>query len=193
MTKQHDNDQNIERDVVAEDIAVATKEALVGDTDRLANLTPEELVVECQQALQQADENWNKLVRLQAEMENVRRRAERDVSSAHKFGSERLIKELLPVADSLERGLESVDSQDPTVKALYDGMVMTLKLLQDALTKNGIKEVNPMGEPFNAAQMEVISLLPNDKVDSNTVIQVIQKGYLLNDRLLRPAMVVVSQ
>jgi molecular chaperone GrpE len=167
-------------------------EADAKDSGRLGNLTPEELALECEQAMQKAEENWDKFVRAQAEIENIRRGAERDVSRAHKFGSEKLLKELLPVADSLERGLETGSNDNPGVKALHEGMSMTLKLLQDALSKNGIKEVDPLGQPFSASQMEVVSMQPSDTAEPNTVIQVMQKGYLLNDRLLRPAMVIIA-
>lgn len=185
---QHDKDQS-EHDAVSQ---APVSEAETADTGRLGSLTPEELVLECQQALQKADENWDKFVRSQAEMENVRRRAERDVAHAHKFGSEKLIKELLPVLDSVERGLELGSEDNAAVKAIHEGMTMTVKLLRDALTKQGVKEVDPLGQPFDAAQMEAVSMQPSDKVDANTVLQVMQKGYLLNDRLLRPAIVTIS-
>lgn len=170
----------------------AMDEAAAEDEERLANLTPEELVVEYEQAQENAHKFKDQAVRLQAEMENLRRRTERDVASAHKYGSEKLIKELLPVVDSLERGL-AIEISGPEVKAVHEGMEMTMKMLLEALEKNGVKQIDPEGEPFNPEEAEAISMQPADGVDPNTVMNVVQKGYSLNGRLIRPAMVVVSQ
>lgn len=191
------NQQDLPPEELDETIAAAENQAMddatLEDEDRLHDLTQEELALECRQAQEKAAENWDKLVRLQAEMENVRRRAERDVLGAHKYGSEKLIKELLPAIDSLERGLETSSGAGEDIKSVHEGMEMTLKLLLGALEKQGVKQVNPEGEPFNPAEMEAVSMQPNDKVDANTVLNVIQKGYVLNERLVRPAMVIVSQ
>jgi len=163
------------------------------DLDRLAQLTPEELVVECRQAQQKADENWDKLVRTQAEMENLRRRVERDVANAHKFGIEKILKDLLAVVDSIQSGLEIGKNLTGDAKAIHEGMELTLKLLIDTLKKNGVQEIDPEGQPFNPADMEAVSAQPGTKNDPNTVINVLQKGYKLHDRLLRPAMVIIAQ
>ena len=122
--------------------AVADQE-VAEDLDRLAQLTPEELVIECRQAQQKADENWDKLVRMQAEMENLRRRAERDVASAHKFGIEKILKDLLAVVDSIQSGLEIGKNLTGDAKAIHEGMELTLKLLLDTLKKNGVQEIDP--------------------------------------------------
>lgn len=186
MTDKTENQPPLEEDIVT------AEEAVLEDQERLANLTQEELITEFLQVEQTAKGNWDKAVRAQAEAENIRRRAQRDVESAHKYGSEKLIKDLLPVVDSLERGLEVEASGDAT-KAMHEGMEMTLKILMETLEKNGVKVVNPEGEPFDPAQMEAVSMLPNPELEPNSVMEVIQKGYLLNERLIRPAMVVVSQ
>ena len=192
MSKKNTPPADLE-EALTEAVTQASDEVVAEDEERLANLTQEELVLECSQAQQRADENWDKLVRLQAEMENVRRRAERDVSSAHKYGSEKLVKSLLPVVDSLERGLEIVADGSPEVKAMHEGMELTLKMLLETLSKNGVKQLDPVGEPFNPEEMEAVSMQPSPEVEPNTVLTVMQKGYLLNDRLVRPAMVMVSQ
>lgn len=163
------------------------------DIDRLAQLTPEELVVECRQAQQKADENWDKLVRMQAEMENLRRRVERDVASAHKFGIEKILKDLLAVVDSLQSGLDIGKNLGGDAKSIHEGLELTLKLLLDTLKKNGVQEIDPIGHPFNPADMEAVSAQPGTKSDPNTVINVLQKGYKLHDRLLRPALVIIAQ
>jgi molecular chaperone GrpE len=182
-------EEMLEDDVIE---SAASSDAVNEDETRLADLTPEELAVECEQAQAKADEMQDKFMRVQAEMENLRRRSERDVSAAHKFGSEKLIKQLLPAIDSLERGLE-LEVSDEAGKGMHDGMEMTMSMLLEALEKHGVKKVNPEGEPFSPDDMEAISMQPSDKVDANTVLQVVQVGYTLNGRLVRPAMVIVSQ
>ncbi len=200
MSKNKSHPEHIDATVAtSEDVAVEhavteNEEEVVTDSeDRLANLTPEQMMFECTEAQQRADENWEKLLRVQAEMENVRRRAERDVASAHKYGLERFIKSLLPVVDSLERGMDIVVEGSAEVRAMHEGMQLTHKLLLETLGKQGIKQLNPLGESFNPEQMEAVSMQPASEADPNTVLSVVQKGYLLNDRLVRPVMVVVSQ
>lgn len=170
----------------------AMEEAVSEDEVRLAHLTQEELVVECEQAQESMHKFKDQAIRLQAEMENLRRRTERDVAGAHKYGSEKLIKDLLPVVDSLERGL-ALEVTGPDVKAVHEGMEMTMKMLLETLEKNGVKQIDPEGEPFNPEEAEAISMQPADGVDANTVLKVVQIGYSLNGRLVRPAMVIVSQ
>lgn len=192
MSKNKSDAEYIDENVTtAEQVAVET--AVTEDEDSLANLTPEELVIKCTELQQRADENWEKLLRLQAEMENVRRRAERDIVSAHKYGLEKLIKSLLPVMDSLERGMEITAVGSAEVKAMHEGMELTHKLLIEILEKNGVKRLDPVGEPFNPEEMEAVSMQAASEVEPNTVLSVVQKGYLLNDRLVRAVMVVVSQ
>ena len=188
MSKKESSPEDLEDTLID-----AVEETVAADENRLANLTHEELVVEYNEAQQRADENWDKLVRLQAEMENLRRRVERDVASAHKYGVEKLIKSLLPVVDSLERGLEIVVDGSSEVKAMHEGMELTLKILLETLEKNNVKQLDPVGEPFNPEEMEAVSIQPATEVEPNTVLTVIQKGYLLNARLVRPAMVAVAQ
>jgi molecular chaperone GrpE len=138
------------------------------------------------------DEHWNQCLRLQAEIENLRKRAERDLANAHKFALEKFASELLPVRDSLEMGLLAVgDNAD--VEKLKEGSELTLKMLSNALEKFNIKEINPLNESFNPEYHEAMSVQEREDVAPNTVVTVVQKGYLLNDRLIRPAMVIVSR
>ena len=136
-----------------------------------------------------ADENWERYVRAVAETENVRKRAARDVEHAHKFALERFGKELLGVKDTLEMGL-AVD--DASIESLIEGSNATLKLLGSTLERFGIVEIDPEGEPFDPEFHEAISMQPSDEVEPNSVLKVVQKGYTLNGRLLRPAMVIVA-
>ncbi len=137
-----------------------------------------------------AEENWDLYVRTAAELENVRKRAARDVENAHKFGIERLGKELLAVRDTLEMGLAAAEGA--SVESLLEGKNATLKLLTSTLQRFGIEEVDPAGEPFDPEFHEAISVQPADDVEPGSVVTVIQKGYILNGRLLRPAMVIVA-
>jgi molecular chaperone GrpE len=136
-----------------------------------------------------ADENWERYVRALAEVENVRKRASRDVENAHKFALERFGKELLAVKDTLEMGLAV---EGASVESLLEGSNATLKLLTSTLGRFGIEEVDPVGEPFDPELHEAISMQCDDKVEPGSVATVVQKGYTLNGRLLRPAMVIVA-
>lgn len=144
-------------------------------------------------ARQEAQDNHDKYLRAHAEQENIRRRAERDVSAAHKFGVERFAKDLLTVADSLEMGFASSQAQDANVQSVSEGIALTLKQMETVLSSNGIKTLNPLNEAFDPQQHEAISMVPNPDLAPNTVMAVVQKGYVLNDRVLRAARVVVSQ
>lgn len=147
---------------------------------------------ELQAAREEAAQLKDQYARLQAEMENVRKRAERDVESAHKFGVEKFAKELLGVTDSLEAGLASANESGADLDKLREGMEMTERMLLQAMEKFGVESVNPEGEAFNPEYHEAMSMQPSSEHAPNTVVTVIQKGYLLHGRVLRPAMVIVS-
>lgn len=148
---------------------------------------------ELQEALNRAEENWNQFLRARAELENVRRRLERDVEQARKYGLEKLAAELLPVKDSLEMGVQAASEEGANVERLAEGSELTLKMLSQALERFNITEINPQGEKFDPEQHEAMTMQPSAEHAPNTVIHVMQKGYALNGRLLRPAMVVVSR
>jgi molecular chaperone GrpE len=139
----------------------------------------------------EAEENWNKYVRIAAEYDNFRKRSARDVENARKFGAERLAQALLPVRDSLEAGLAASDKA--AADTLVRGQEATLRLLDEALAAAGITEIAPKGEPFDPNQHEALSVLPSSHVQPNTVLEVVQKGYRMNDRLLRAAKVIVAR
>ena len=138
-----------------------------------------------------ASENWERYLRAVAEAENTRKRAARDVEQAHKFALERIGKELLAVRDSLELGLGSADNAN--IESLLEGSAATLKLLSTTMEKFGIEVVDPAGEPFDPDFHEAISVQPSETVEPGSVLTVVQKGYSLNGRLLRPALVVVAE
>lgn len=132
-------------------------------------------------------------LRAAAEIQNVRRRAEQDVEKAHKFALEKFALELLPVLDSLERGIELSNAEHESIHAIKEGMELTLKVFKDTLKRFNIEEINPVGEPFNPETQQAMAMEPSENVEPNTVLKVFQKGYLISGRLLRPAMVVVSK
>jgi molecular chaperone GrpE len=132
--------------------------------------------------------------RAQAEIQNIRRRAEKDIEKAHKFGLEKFAAELLPVVDSLERAIEASRGEEQNVKAIREGVEMTLGMFLACLEKFNIKQLDPQGEVFNPEHHQAMSTVPAEEgVEPNTVVTVVQKGYLLNGRLVRPAMVMVAK
>lgn len=142
-------------------------------------------------ALKEAND---KMLRSMADAENIRRRASLDVESAHKFGVEKIARELLNVVDSLESGLETVAEPDQAqLQHLREGMQLTHKLLLDTLAQFQIKQINPQGEAFDPRQHEALTTQPSADVAPNTVLTVVQKGYMIHDRVLRPARVVVAK
>ncbi len=133
------------------------------------------------------------VLRAQAEVQNMRRRAERDVANAHKFALEKFSADLLPVVDTLERALQSAADSDNADDSTQEGVELTLKMLTDTLKKHGVEQNDPIGEPFNPELHQAMSMQPSPDMEPNTVMAVLQKGYTLGGRLVRPAMVVVSQ
>ena len=159
------------------------------DQPELPEEQPETQIDELQQKLSTLGEQ---LLREQAEMQNVRRRAQRDIESAHKYALEKFASELLSVVDNLERAIEAIDAEDEAQKAVAEGLELTLKTFIEVLGKYNVEAVDPEGQPFDADLHQAVSTVPNNDVEPNTVINVFQKGYTLNGRLVRPAMVVVS-
>lgn len=138
------------------------------------------------------DEFKNEWMRAKADLENVRRRAERDITNAHKFGVDKLLSDLLPVMDSMTRALEGPESQDPHARAMREGMKMTLEIFEKTLQKFGVEPIAPKaGENFDPERHEAISMISDPDGKANTIHEVIQRGYQLNGRVLRAAMVVV--
>jgi len=132
-------------------------------------------------------------LRAQADAQNVKRRAEQDVEKARKFALERFASDLLPVVDNLERALEAASGDDEAIKPIAEGVELTLKSFIDVLGKNKVDVVDPQGEPFDPNLHQAITMIENKEVEPNTVTAVMQKGYSLNGRLIRPAMVMVSK
>lgn len=141
---------------------------------------------------EKADQNWQKLLLKEADMQNLQRRSQTQVENAKKFALERFAAELLQVADSLDQGLTLAEQKQSSADSMLEGLALTRKVLLDVMQKEGIELLDPASETFNPAFHEAISMQPTAEVAPNTIIAVVQKGYLLNGRLLRPARVVVS-
>jgi molecular chaperone GrpE len=148
----------------------------------------EKLLADCEA---KAQENWNSYLRAVADMENLRKRVQRDIENAHRFGLEKFAQELLEVRDSLELGLEAGKTADAA--SLLAGKEATLKLLTRAFEKFNVKEINPVGAPFDPQQHEAMAMQESTTAETGSVLQVVQKGYMLNGRLLRPARVIVAR
>jgi molecular chaperone GrpE len=142
-------------------------------------------------AEKKADENWEKSVRAMAELENVRRRAEREVENATRYALERFANSLLPVVDSLDQALQTAEKREDV--SMSEGLALTMKLFIDVLERFHIKQLDPEGELFNPQMHEAMTMQEAQGVEPNTVINVLQKGYTLNERVIRPARVIVAK
>ena len=153
----------------------------------------EDVQVLLEDARAKADEHWDELLRSKAELENMRRRAQRDVENAHKYALDKFVQEILPVKDSLELGLAAIGGDDEESAKHREGIDLTLKMCGSVMEKFGIKALDPTGEAFNPEHHQAMSMQESAEAAPNTVLTVVQKGYLLNERLVRPAMVIVSK
>ncbi len=168
------------------------------DVTEIAEEAPEEAGPSdtLEQALEQITALKDQALRAQAETENVRRRAARDVENAHKYALEKFVVDLLPVLDSLEKAVESSSEPDagaPSADVMAEGVALSLKLFVATCDRAGISEVDPHGEPFDPQLHEAIAMVPNPDAQPNSVMEVMQKGYTLNGRLVRAAKVVVAK
>ena len=180
--------------------AVETGAADIADVDDTPEeaaeepLTVDEAVVRLAELETIVASHQGEVLRLHADMQNVRRRAEQEVERAHKYGQEKLVSELLPVIDNLERALQAADGKDDElISALKQGVELTLKSFIDCLRKFNVEPVDPMGEPFNPQYHEAMGMVESATAEPDSVVMVMQKGYLLNGRVLRPAMVMVAR
>ncbi|WP_421234626.1 nucleotide exchange factor GrpE [Aeromonas enteropelogenes] len=152
-----------------------------------------ELEAQLEAAQQASAEERERAIRAVAEMENLRRRAAQDVEKAHKFALEKFAGELLPVLDNLERAIELADKEKDALKPMIEGVELTLKSMQSGVAKFGLVALDPTNQPFDPNAHQAMSMVPSADVAPNTVIAVMQKGYELNGRVIRPAMVMVSK
>ncbi|MDF1588602.1 MAG: nucleotide exchange factor GrpE [Gammaproteobacteria bacterium] len=144
-------------------------------------------------ARNKADQHWNELLRAKADMENLRRRQARDLENAHKHALDKFVTELLPIYDSMELGLKAASAEEASLEAVREGLEMTMKMFLSSISKFGLEQVDPEGQAFDPELHQAVAMQPADGVEANQVLNVMQKGYQFNGRLLRPAIVVVSQ
>ena len=136
---------------------------------------------------------WDQMMRLRAEIENNRKRAERDLENAHKYALKNFVENLLPIIDSMEMGQTAALTENATLESIREGSALTLDMFLQMLEKNGLQQIDPLGETFDPEKHQAISMIEAEGAESNSVIEVMQKGFLLNERLVRPAMVVVAK
>lgn len=187
-----DQNPNTEENPTPEEVQ-AEQEPSVDAEVEPEEINPEALVAQVAELETQLAEAKEQALRATAEAQNVRRRAEQDVEKAHKFALEKFAKDMLPVADNLERTVAAIDGDDEANKPMLEGVELTLKTLLDALQRHKLEQVDPEGEPFDPQFHQAMSMVENPDVEPNSVLNVFQKGYTLNGRLVRPAMVVVSK
>ena len=136
---------------------------------------------------------WDQMMRLRAEIDNNRKRADRDIENAHKYAIRGFVEDLLPVVDSMEMGQQAAAADNATLESIREGSQLTMDMLMQVLQKNGLERIDPAGEKFDPERHQAISMVDSDQAESGTVIEVMQKGFALNERLVRPAMVVVAK
>lgn len=181
MTKKKAQDETIEK--IEDETIESTEEATKED----------DLQAQLEAAQQSAKDNWDKVLRAQAEMENLKRRNAKDLENAHKFALDGFVKALLEVKDSLTMGLKTANDEKATIDHIIEGLEMTDKVFLSTMEKFGVEAVNPEGEVFNPELHEAVTMVPMPDKESNSVLEVVQLGFTLNGRLVRPAMVVVVQ
>ena len=155
--------------------------------------SPEDLGRLLEDARAKADEHWDLVIRTKAEIDNLKKRHQRELENAHKYSLDKFVGEMLGVWDSLELGHSAAQEDNADIEKLMEGTELTIKMLSDVMQKFGVEQIDPKDQPFDPELHQAISMQPGSGQPVNTVVTVVQKGYTLNGRVVRPAMVVVSQ
>ena len=184
MSQSKDDAINNEEDQFENELEVDQENAEQADTDEVSI---EEMRAELEKLQEKADQNWDTVLRMKAEAENQRRRSDKQVEDAHKYAVQKFVGELLPVADSLEMGMAA----EGDIEQIREGMNLTMNVLNKALEKFSVESVDPLGEKFDPELHQAMAMQPSDEYEEGHVSAVMQKGYTLNGRLVRPAMVMV--
>jgi molecular chaperone GrpE len=185
-------DNNVENNVdnsVNNDVNNQPEEASAEMPNGAEEVTIESLQQKLEEAEAKANENWDKALRIQAEMDNLRKRSEKQVEDAHKYAVKKFVEEILPVADSLEMGY-AVEGE---VEQIREGIGLTMNVLKAAMEKFNVVAIDPLGEKFNPDLHQAMAMQPSEEYENDHVSAVMQKGYTLNGRLVRPAMVMVAK
>jgi len=194
MSPQQPNiDADDEHSLATEAEEQAHLEDVVPEAADTKDETDETMEQQLAKAQDTIKDYWDQIMRLRAEIENNRKRAERDVENAHKYALKTFVENLLPVIDSMEMGQAAATADNATLESIREGSELTVGMFVQVLEKNGLEQVDPLGEKFDPERHQAISMIDVENAESNTVVEVMQKGFLLNDRLVRPAMVVVAR
>ena len=160
------------------------------DTETDGDDSPALQLLQAQSTIQ---DYWDQIIRLRAEMENNRKRAERDVANAHKYALKNFFENLLPVIDSMEMGQAAAMADNASLESIREGLDLTVNMFVQVLQRSGLEQIDPLGEKFDPERHQAISMIDVEDAESNSIVEVMQKGFLLNERLIRPAMVVVAR
>lgn len=193
--QQSSHEQQSDAELIAE-VLEQTKEAdeeVVAEATEVGEVSIESLRQQLEQAQQQAAANLDRALRVQADMENLKKRVQKDLDDERKYGLAKFAKELLSVLDSLELGVQAATGDSPEVAKLREGSLLTIKQFESVFAKFNIEVLDPTGQVFNPELHQAMAMQPSASAEPNTVLNVFQKGYILNGRLLRPAMVVVAK
>ena len=196
MDESKANTSPTENETKTEAVIEAVAELVENDTkteDKVATPTIEELTLQLAEANQKAENNWDSLLRKQADYDNLQKRTARDLNNARQFAIEKFATELLAVKDSIELGIDAANQTETSLESIKEGMALTLRMLGDTLIKFNIQEIDPSDQKFDPKWHEAMAMQPVPNVENGTVLHVHQKGYQLNERLLRPARVIVSK
>lgn len=193
LNESVDADSTIEMDAINENTveidAISENENDMSIDDAASSDLKQELA----EAQLKIKDYWDQIVRLNAEMDNLRKRSVRDVENAHKYAIKNFSEALLPVCDSMEMGIAASDGDNANLQSIKEGMEMTMSMFKSMLEKNGIEAIDPVGEKFNPDKHQAMSMQESAEHEPNMVMAVMQKGYVIKDRLIRPAMVMVSK
>ena len=192
MSEENIDLTEVNEEVTEQDQAETSAEEAVKETVKEELSEVDQLKKQIEELTAKANENWNLYLRSQAEIENVRKRGQKDVESAHKYAVDKFVAELIPIKESMDLGYAASHEDNADIAKIKEGTELTLKMFSSMFEKFKIIELNPKGEKFNPSFHEAISMLPSPDFAANTVMDVVQKGYLLNERVVKPALVVVS-
>ncbi len=189
-TKKQNTEQVNEEGIPTIDEALENSEEALEQAQDAVSEDIEALLAESRT---EAEKHKDMALRIQADMENLRRRTRLDVENAHKYALNKFVDALVPAMDSMEMGMDAASKEDASVESIREGIDMTFKQLLDVLAEFNVERIDPKGEKFDPQFHEAMTMIPSPEHESNTVVDVIQKGYSLNERLIRPARVIVAQ
>jgi len=194
MSQRKDNlETDQEHGLATEPDEQAHLQDVVPEPAEPIDVDSESLEEQLAQAQATIKDYWDQVVRMRAEVENNRKRAERDIENAHKYALKNFVDSLLPVIDSMEMGQAAANAENATLESIREGSELTMTMFAQVLERSGLQKIDPLGEKFDPEKHQAISMVEVPDAQSNSVIEVMQKGFSLNDRLIRPAMVVVAK